>query len=46
MAILPGKVGVHKVKAGVLTISGPDIGVSPRGEPVQMGQHLSQSNYW
>ena len=40
--ILPCKVCVHEVQARVLTISRPDIRVSPGGEPVEMGEHLNQ----
>ena len=38
--ISPGKVCVHEVQAGVLTVSRPHIRVSPGGESVEMGEHL------
>jgi len=39
-----GEVCVHEVKARVLTVPRPDIGVSPGGEPVEVAKHLLWSD--
>ena len=39
-SVLLGKICVHEVQATVLTLPGPHIGVRPRGEATEVGEHL------